>query len=93
LIEADLEREVVKWAIANGGRALKLKIDNERGFPDRTIFLPDGEILIPELKRPGKSKKYEQQKRNIAWLQDLGFAAAFVDSLGELEELHREFYR
>ena len=87
-VEADLERAVCQWAVDHGGEALKLKIDGERGFPDRTIFLPGGKILIAELKRPGKNKRSEQQKRRVAWLQSLGFAAEFVESMDDLERLY-----
>lgn len=88
MLESELEREVVEWAESEGGRALKLKLDNERGFPDRTIILPGARIAFPELKRPrGSTKRYEQQKRMVAWLQSMGLPAAFCDNLDEIKDL------
>lgn len=87
-IEADLEREVIKWAKSQGGRALKLKIDNERGFPDRTIILPGGVVGFVELKRAnGSIKKYAQQILQIEWLKCMGYRAAFCETLDEVKEL------
>jgi hypothetical protein len=87
-IETDLEREVAEWALTEGGRALKLKIENERGFPDRTIILPYGVIAFPELKRTrGSTKKYEQQKRMVEWLKNMGFPSEFCRTLDEVKEL------
>ena len=88
MLESDFESEVVEWAKTEGGRALKLKLDNERGFPDRTIILPGARIAFPELKRPkGSTKKYEQQKRMIAWLQSMGLPADFCSNLDDIEAL------
>ena len=88
MLESDFEKEVVRWAIREGGLALKLKIENDRGWPDRTIILPGGFIGFAELKRPkGSTKKYEQQKRKIAWLKKMGFPAAFCDTIDEIEDL------
>ena len=89
MIEDDIEKQVVKWAEAEGGEALKLVIYSERGWPDRTIFLPGGRIAIPELKLPSKNKKYEQQKRRVAWLRSLGFASDFCTSLDQVKELFK----
>lgn len=85
MLEEDLERAVVKWADNLGGVAVKLKEDNKRGFPDRTILLPEARIVFAELKRPTRSKKYHQQKEWIKRLQSLGFAAGFFDSLDDIE--------
>ena len=88
MLESDLEQEVVEWARSQGGRAVKLKAENERGWPDRTIFLPCGFIAFVELKRAkGSTKKYEQQKRTIAWLKAGGFPAAFCETLDDVKEL------
>ena len=87
-IESELEREVVKWVEDQGGRALKLKIENERGFPDRTIILPHGFIAFPELKRSrGSTKKYQQQIQMVEWLKSMGLPAAFCSTLDDVKEL------
>lgn len=91
MLESELEREVVRWAESEGGRALKLKLDNERGFPDRTIILPGRAIAFPELKRAkGSTKRYEQQKRWVAWLQSMGLPSEFCSTLDEVKELIEE---
>lgn len=87
-LERNLESEVVDWVESQGGRALKLKIENERGFPDRTIILPHGFIGFAELKRArGSTKKYEQQKRMVAWLRSMGLPAEFCSTLKEVKDL------
>jgi len=86
-LESELEKAVCKWVESLGGRALKLKLENERGFPDRTIILPHGFIGFVELKRAsGSTKKYEQQKRKVDWLKAMGLPAAFCSTLEEVKE-------
>lgn len=85
-LEKDLEKRVCDWADDLGGYALKLK-DEERGWPDRTIWLPGGRVIVPELKRPGRQKRYEQQKRWVERLQRLGHAAGFCETLTDVERL------
>lgn len=87
MLESNLEDDVVKWAEAEGGRALKLKIENERGFPDRTIILPGGRIAIPELKRPKRNKRSRQQIEMVAWLQVMGIPSAFCETIDDVYEL------
>lgn len=87
MLESTLEDDVVKWAEDQGGRALKLKLENERGFPDRTIILPGARIAIPELKRPKRHKRYQQQIEFVAWLQAMGVPSAFCETLDDVVEL------
>ena len=92
-LESSIEANVIRWAEGRmSGDALKLKGDGGRGFPDRTLLLPGSKIVFPELKRPGKGKRYEQQKRRIARLQELGFAADFCESLDDVIELFWRYY-
>lgn len=92
MLEKDLQANVVKWVEGRGGESYKLQIVNQRGWTDETIFLPGGEILLPELKLPTRHKKYEQQKKVIARLQELGFPAAFCQTMDEVEALYHEHY-
>jgi len=85
--EARLEADIVAWAEDLGGEAYKLKKDNLRGWPDRTIFLPGGRLILPELKVPRKNKKYQQQTEQIARLRELGFQAGFCESLEDVQRL------
>ncbi len=48
-LESTLETDIVNWVEDQGGRAVKLKVDGERGFPDRTIFMPDGRMIFVEI--------------------------------------------
>jgi len=90
-VEADLERDVVHWATKwMGGEALKLKLDGRRGFPDRTLLLPGGIAVFPELKRSENAAKRRQQLWWIERLRQLGFEAAFCWSLEQVTGLYNE---
>jgi hypothetical protein len=86
--ESDLEADVIAWANSQGGYALKLKIDGQRGFPDRTIFLPGSQLIIPELKKPNKNDGGSvNQKKWVRRLSELGFSTAFCESLDDVKAL------
>jgi len=88
MTESDLESDVVKWAEARGGYALKLRIDGERGWADRSIFLPNRQLIIPELKNPGKNDGGSvNQKKWVRRLSELGFPTAFCESIDDVERL------
>ena len=77
--ESRLERRLKK-AIENlDGVALKLKVPNKRGMPDRMILLPGGRIYFVEMKAPGKKLRLLQRKR-AKQLQALGFPVYILDS-------------
>lgn len=84
MLEFDLEDDFVRWAEAQGGVALKVKIEGVRGFPDRIVLLPGGRIAFVELKRKGKCKIYPQQMKWLKKLQSLGFVATLSDDLEEI---------
>ena len=87
MTEADLETDVVRLAKGLGGYALKLKIEAERGWGDRTLFLPEAKIAIAELKKPGKSDRSVNQRKWIRRLQQLGFAADFCETVDDVKRL------
>jgi len=92
LTEAKLEEQVVEWADGLGGYALKLKIDGERGFQDRTIWLPERRVIIPELKRPGKNDGGSvNQKKWVRRLRALGFPTGFCETLDDVKRLLGEY--
>ena len=77
--ECDIERKFVKFCLDKGWLCLKLRIDGENGFPDRTVITPNGVHFI-ELKRPGGKLR----ARQIVWLDRLtalGYNADYFDSL------------
>lgn len=81
-VEKDAEDDCVAWCKAQGGLAVKLKIEGERGFPDRTLLFPGGLALFVELKTP-RGKTSKQQDKWIARLRELGFVCEVVRTLAE----------
>ena len=53
---------------ARGYKAEKLERASERGFPDRTVFLPNGRTLFVEFKKPGGGTVSPQQRATLARL-------------------------
>jgi len=80
MTEAQIEQDFVDYAHAMGCRPLKLRIDGEDGFPDRTVLTPDGGVLFVEFKRPG-GRLRPQQKQWLARLQSLGHPAIVATSV------------
>lgn len=77
--EADIENAFVKYAEQLGCLALKLRMDNRNGFPDRTILTPKGVFFI-EFKRPGGQLSYHQRNW-ISRIRKLGFKAFVFDNV------------
>lgn len=78
-LESTIEKAVVRWVYENLGiQGLKLKMDGKRGFPDRTWFLPGGQIFMIEFKRPG-GKLSASQRVVIEWLTGAGFKVEVHD--------------
>ena len=77
--ECDIERKFVKFCLDKGWECLKLRIDGENGFPDRTVITPNG-IHFIELKRPG-GKLRARQRVWLRKLTDLGYNADYFDTL------------
>lgn len=72
--EAKIEEAFVKYAKSKGCKPLKLRIDGENGFPDRTILLPNGRVLFIEFKaESGIESKLQEAWR--ATLRAMGFSA------------------
>lgn len=65
IVEADIENQFVKYAEANQCVALKLRIDGQNGFPDRTVLTPRG-VVFMEFKTPvGKLRPMQRFWRNV----------------------------
>jgi len=84
MIESDIEKKLVVWCSAQSWECLKLRIDGENGFPDRTIITPKGVYFI-ELKRPG-GKLRARQRVWLDKLTSLGHLAACFDSFEEAKK-------
>ena len=78
MLEKDIEK-VVKWCLTQGYECLKLRIDGENGFPDRTVITPQG-IFFVEMKRPG-GKLRARQRVWLDKLTNLGYSADCFDTL------------
>jgi tRNA U54 and U55 pseudouridine synthase Pus10 len=85
--ECSVEDALVKSVEAIGGVALKLEIAGVRGFPDRTLFLPGGRVIVVEVKRPRGGRLSQHQMRWLHRLQALGVEVAVVRNLRDVAAL------
>ena len=81
-LEADIEKEFVAYCESKGCLCLKLILANGRGFPDRTVITPNGQVIFFELKRPG-GKLSAAQKKWISKLKENGKHVYVVDTIAE----------
>lgn len=80
MLEAGLDVQCGRWVADKQGRFLKIKLENERGFPDRRVLLPGGVSAYVELKRPdGTGKPSPHQSYWIKVLNELGQDAFFCE--------------
>lgn len=87
-LEASLEDRIVADIARRGGDAHKLVLLGQRGWPDRTCFLPGGELVIIEVKRPdGTGVVSVQQTRWRRRLVELGFRVVVVASWTDYEAI------
>lgn len=98
-LEAALENRCVAKVEAAGGMALKLSIPGVRGFPDRTLLLPEtgtgpAHVAFMEFKRLKTGKVSSQQHRWRVLLHGMGFSVYFIDDdAGFDEAMKREMGR
>jgi hypothetical protein len=83
--EYTVEETLVKSVEAIGGLALKLS--GPRGFPDRTLFLPGGRVVVVEVKRPRGGRVNRHQMSWLHRLQGLGVEVAVVRNARDIAEL------
>lgn len=50
--EKDIEAYLVRRIAGLGGITAKMTVRGRRGWPDRLVALPDGRLLLVEVKRP-----------------------------------------
>ncbi len=86
-LESALEDRCVRRIEALGGQALKLVIPGVRGFPDRTILMPDRSIWFAEFKRIKSGRISAQQEHWERVLEKLGFIVCFVDTDAQFEAI------
>lgn len=83
--EATIEAAIERWCRDRGILCAKLVDLGRRGFPDRSIFLPGGQMLFAEVKAPGGTLSYHQHAY-LERLTTLGHPAIVVYSVDELAE-------
>lgn len=86
MLESQIENAFVNHVESLGGEALKLVILGQRGFPDRTLFLPKGRMAIAEVKKPG-GQLSPQQTWWLQRLRELGHYAFDFDNLEDGKRL------
>ena len=77
--EAEIENAVVAYAESLGAIAVKLRVDGENGFPDRTIIGPAG-VLFIEFKTP-RGRLRPMQRVWIERLTSQGHQVEVVSSV------------
>ncbi len=92
MLEKEIEAAVVKHIEGYGGRALKLRIDGLNGFPDRTVFLPNGKCLFIEFKTPEGNVRPAQRKY-ITTLESLRQDVHIIRSVESGIELIESYMR
>lgn len=84
-LEAKIELDSVLYALTQGCRNVKLdKI--ERSLPDQLFFLPLGQTLLVEFKRPGEKVRPQQAER-FRMLRALGHPVTICYSVAEFKRL------
>lgn len=84
-----IEDAFVAFAEQKGCQAIKLRIDGQNGFPDRTVLCPNGFVFFIEFKSPNGSWRAGQ----IEWrkkIEVLGFIVLEVRFAGEAERFLEE---
>lgn len=70
--ETRIEQAFVRWCRERSIPCLKLKAEGVVGFPDRSVFLPNGRIVFIEFKTP-TGVLSEHQKRFADAMAKLDF--------------------
>jgi hypothetical protein len=80
--EQRIEQQFVRWCERNQLPCLKLVLQGQRGWPDRTILLPSGRIAVIEFKTDDGVVS-PQQRYWLERLTQLGFANGVARSKEE----------
>lgn len=89
-LEVRTENAFVRHVKRRGLEALKLRIDGQNGFPDRTVFLGDGRVFYIEFKRTAADSLRPAQRKWKTRLEGLGFTVLVTHSLATaIEEFEK----
>lgn len=85
-MEKKIEEYLIKKTKEAGGECFKWESRNSRRSLDRLLFLPGGQLIIVEIKRPG-GKFRPAQPYMIKLLRGLGFRVEVIDSKEQIDQL------
>lgn len=78
-LETSVERRFVYLLDKHGITHLKFNMRGRRDWPDRGVFLPGGNLVFVELKRPGE-EPHPSQLRKHDELRRLGYPVIVEDN-------------
>ena len=81
MLEKHIERKFCYWIKSQDHLCLKLRVDGQDGFPDRTVITKDERVFFVEFKRTQKDKLRPQQRKWKRLLESLGFTVLVTHSL------------
>lgn len=91
-LEKEIEAACVKYAECWKCKALKLIDRGRKGFPDRSIFCPNGKLFLVEFKRPNEKPTQVQLEYHAA-LIDLGFDIWLCDNLEQFKKIFHRYVK
>jgi hypothetical protein len=83
MLEKHIERKFCYWIKLQDHLCLKLRVDGQDGFPDRTVITTNERVFFVEFKRTEKDKLRPQQRKWKQLLESLGFTVLVTHSLEE----------
>ena len=83
--EKDTEKFLVQQVELLGGLCRKFVSPGHRNVPDRLCFMPDGKLILIEVKSEGDKPRIGQLNE-IARLRDLGFSAYVCETKNQVME-------
>lgn len=84
--EAMLEKYLINRVRELGGKTAKMTVQGQRGWPDRLVILPGGNVALVELKRPKKGAWSWPQKQMFTELDALGMVLGALSSVEEIDD-------
>lgn len=85
--ETSVEQYLRRQVEARGGRCVKFDPESYRGWPDRIVLLPHGQLVWVETKRPEGGRVSSAQFVAHEDLRRLGQTVIVADSRDDVDEL------
>ena len=83
MLEKDIERKFCIKVKSLGGRCDKFVSPSNAGVPDRICWLPDGRVVLAEIKATGKTLRPLQLQKKKEY-EALGFKVVVIDSIEDV---------